>query len=257
MWFILMFMRINCFVSALTLLISLSGWGGSFPCKSRFAQTPQECRALESWNNLSFTDVQDLDRYRKFTVIFHSITGFGWNGETNPKPGSFNERLLRDPSLISNNPKISASVISETKRKTFRGHIGLILEVSPENVVGASFEDAGSPPVKSYNEDELFMLELYSSNRAVDIITPKDVLARTVKYNEVVLTGTDQSSGRRVLATGIILRCDSSKMTRLDGLKQIDFEAYVKNKCSKFSPRVIQDLYNLRSQYPIFGFSLE
>ena len=55
-----------------------------------------------------FTDPQKLDGSPFFRIIIHSITGIGWS-EGGPTPGSWNEKLLADPELIANNPKISAS----------------------------------------------------------------------------------------------------------------------------------------------------
>lgn len=226
-------------------------------CKSRFAQSKEECSALQQWNPKNFTHVEDLDRLDKFQIIFHSITGFGWSGESNPKPGSFNERILQDPMIIVNNPKISASLISESKHKTFRGYIGLILEAQPENIVATSFEDAGSPSVKSYSEDELFMLDMYSASKKVDIRTPKAILDQTVKYNEIVLTGTDQATREQVKPAGIIIRCSVKSMTRIDSLRSPEFESYLNSKCIKFSPEVVKSLARLRSLYPTFAYPLE
>lgn len=227
------------------------------PCKNRFAQSIEECRALESWTRNSFTPVENLDQQRKFQILFHSITGFGWSGETNPRPGSFNEKLLNDPSLIASNPKISASVISETKHKTFRGYLGFILEVNPENLVATSFEDAGSPPARSFNDDEMYMLELFSQSKKVDIKTPKVIIDLTERYNEIVLTGTDQISKHQVKPVGVVVRCSTTQMTRLDHLRGGELERFLKTKCSPFAPEVLIAIQKLAGMYPVFGYPLE
>lgn len=152
-------------------ILFLSAWAifgaHAASCRSPYAQSEDECKALRSWESRNFTPIEELDVQTDFHIIFHSLSGFGWN-EDAPKNGSMNGALLRDPSLISSNPKISASLISNKKHTTFVGEVGLILEINPENVVGTSPSDAGSPRLKN-NDAAQLSLEMFSAMKTVDI----------------------------------------------------------------------------------------
>ncbi len=228
-------------------------------CNPLFATTRVECENAKMWTPDTFTDPEQLETKEEFQIIFHSITAFNWSASSGPKPGSWNEKLLKDPTLISNNPKISASLITDKKYSTFIGHVGFILEVHPENIVTTNTSDSGSPSIKDYSEKSLNDLALYSNR--YPIRSPSDIISKTTEgeffsYNEVVLTGKPKK-GPEVRPIGIILRCKTPRMTRLNRLSDFEFESFVKYSCTSNAHSVIAQLMNLRRIYPIFGFPLK
>lgn len=233
------------------------------PCNNRFAQSLEECTAVENWRPESFTSIDNLEDEEHFKIIYHSITGFNWSAEAAPVPGSWNEKLLKNPSLISNNPKISSSLISDEKHRTFIGRIGFILEINPQNVVATAPHDAGSPPIKSYSEKDLKILEKFSQDKSLDIRNPDEILKMTWKdyWNEIVLTGLSESK-HEVKVTGVLIRCNTKKIIRLNQISDIEFIEYVKEECKpkpsiQFHQSVINELNKLRSTYPMFGYALD
>lgn len=229
---------------------------GPSHCNPMFAETPSECAAASAWTPDQLSDPESLDSGDNFKIVFHSITAFGWVGRGAPDAGSWNEKLLHDPNLISNNPKISASLISETKNKTFIGYLGIILEVHPENMVVASPSDAGSPRITGYSTSDTMQLKNYS--RRFSIITPTELLNRTSEYiyNEIVLTGKP-TMGQEVKAAGFLLSCRTTKMTKLNLLTDSEFKTFIKTKCHSFSDSVIEALKQHRGTYPIYGYPIK
>lgn len=252
----------------LAYLMSLAGFAQASQqlteasCNKRYAQTEEECKAAEKWTPEAFTNVDRLENVEHFKIIFHSIAGSRWFGESAPKPGSWNEKLLQDPSLLSGNPKISTSVITDEKHPTFLGFVGFILEVQPTNIVGTCPRDAGSPPIYSYEEKNLSYLAEYSKFAKVDIKTPDQILSLTTKseYNEIILTGKSETS--EVKVKGILIRCNTAKMVRLNQMSDNDFNDYIKTQCKpkpwvEYDRTVISALNKLRQTYPMFGYETQ
>jgi hypothetical protein len=224
-------------------------------CKNRFADSQKECDAAETWAPENFTDPEQLDQVKSFKIIFHSITAFGW-ASTKPGSGSWNEKLLNDPTLIANNPQISTCLLSNEKRATFMGRIGFILRPVVNNIVGSKSSDAGTRSYTGFTEEVLSSLE--NNSKGIPIRTPDKILQDTTafEYNEIVWTGTNQETQEKMIPTGVLIKCRTKEMLRLNHLNDKEFRKYITTQCRDFDKEVIDALNKLRVTYPMFGYEL-
>ncbi len=220
-------------------------------CRSDFAQTKAECAALNSWSPERFSSPETLGQETEFKIVFHSITGYGLHG--GGYKDSWTYKLLADPALVKNNPRISASLISERKHATFLGTIGFILEVPEENIVATSHQDLGTSN-SNYNQ-----LVSGSESPDWDIVTPERLLEQTPErgYNEIVIVGTSPHLGTSVKVVGVIIDCPADKIVKLNDYSTDQFNESMSG-CDlnrRGLEYAIPLLDELRAQYPVYAYS--
>lgn len=249
-------LRISAF--ALLAVASSTGHAHDSPCGLPYAQSRAECDNAELWRIEKLSDPERLDRLDSFRVVYHELAGSGAWGKGVPE-GSWPVRLLRDPGLIVNNPKISASLISETKRAVYFGHFGYILSVQPENIVATSATNLWSPRLDGYSRATFSTLEALSRVATSEIQSPEAILAASDprQFNESIFVGRSWKSRVEVRAVGMILRCSTKEMKRLDKLPEAEFSAYVASNCFHGrNPHLIPLIAALRGRFPIYAYGL-
>jgi hypothetical protein len=191
-----------------------------FSAKS-FAQNafhPYESKILSTWSPENFTDPTTFERKTNFRFLYHEISG----GVRSLDSKRWSYRLLKNPELIENNPRVSYSLISEKQRGVFVGNLGLILEVPTDNIVTTSKVDIGSG-FTGTNRD------LISMANERPLVTPKKLIKLTkgYGYNEIVAVGTAATNTKiRALAIAIPCGQDINLSSNSNGSKrsEVSFE---------------------------------
>ncbi len=226
-----------------------------------YAQSKREREALEAWDSGALTSAIGLGDSNRtsYRILYHSLCGFG---TVDPESGKFWRTLLmEDPSRIANNPKVSASLISEGHRAVWAGGVGFILGIKPENIVATCLNDAGSPGgAHGWNKDgpERQLLE-YSKGSHLDIRCPDAVLAGSsgYNYNEIVLRGRGVQTGNPIQVEGVVIDCGtSSDMKQINQISDKAFEQILEEVYCKglLLREEKQSLIKLRQQLPMFCF---
>lgn len=234
-------------------------------CENQYSQDERECRAAALWNYSSswFSKPDNLSWSGTFRFVYHEIAHFGWK-QQDLLDWTF--KLLRDPDLIADNPQISASLISNKKPRTFASHIGLLLSFSPQSVIATSPNDLGS---RSASKDRVSLnaeLKIKSQQEEWRILSPNQLLEATrqspdrmrrwADYNEVLFSGTDHLSGRKVLPVGIMIGCKGSSLAAVNSMEKDDFFSFIDRCFQGYNSDLIPLLWDLRKRYPIIVFDL-
>lgn len=189
-------MKIN--ILFILLLFSLSVLSKE-KCKHPFIDyTLEDLKVREKWDHFGFKDSS------KQQYFAHMIDLRYRNAEKYPID-SWAYKLLKSPNLLSRNPMLSASVISNSKQKTvFNSRVGFILDV-PCELVGPMYHwDMGSG---GWRDQTLEVRYKKHHDYFPEVITPSELLSRSApKYhNEVLILGSHKQSSVKV--KGIVLGC--------------------------------------------------
>ncbi|MCO4754102.1 MAG: hypothetical protein KC478_06455 [Bacteriovoracaceae bacterium] len=171
-----------------------------------------------------------------FIYIVHKIDG--QRGEINKATHHFATLLSKDPFKVSQNPRLSASVINQDHRTMYEGSIALVLEVPHENVGPMHTMDMNVPSTpRTYEVSaKYFTKQLVRSSGVYQrTYSPYELVKRTDRfdYNEVLLLGKNlskpnkQGQFKSVRPSGILVECNdnysfeqASKKIRVDNFPE-------------------------------------
>ncbi len=212
---------------------------------------------LSRWEPKNFTKVEEFNP-RKFRFIYQTVTGWQW---PEIQPGTAVEEIASNPEYVTNNPKISATVIDQDHRKIFRQGVGLILEVPTSNLIFTAIEDAGSPWqgsmtfVNVYDEMSDFI-----ARNDLELLSPQEIMDRTdVLWNEIGVLGREPLYGdsvevKAVVITAKALNCETNEERNIQDLSWIRFR-YILWRCG-FKGEWIDRMMGLKERYPILLMNL-
>ncbi len=172
--------------------------------QNRFNTSETEQKNLESWRPENFTDPSN-HHSDGFRYIYHELSAWSWSQGADESTWTY--KLLKDPSLLENNSKISASLIFPGHLEVFSGRIGFVLEVPAENFVGTFLSDAGTKQLKDYSAESLNYLQWTADRSSGTILDLDDFEMKSEShgYSELVIIGHTEST--RVKAKAIVVRC--------------------------------------------------
>lgn len=230
------------------------------PCSNPFAQTYEECAAVESWKKNEFTDFsQEKDKscLKSYTFLYNELAWLKWGKGISKDQWAY--KLLQDPSQIVGNPKISASLINQEKHTTIEPHVGLVLQVPPENIIGMADRDMGSDGIGDDKSIETLLWKSESPNWAIR--SPNDLLktSNPRDFNEVVFQGTSHITGRTVLPVAVVIQCKFLQMRKLNKYSDWYFSQVVGIWCfGRENSSLVPLLLSLKKKgFPIYGLDMK
>jgi hypothetical protein len=196
---------IDCFKSSTELILKSKG---IHPLSKNIILVARSAEDT-AWNSQNFTKLEAYDSTKPFQFIVHKLTAFDGNWSKKMLGFDVPVDLISNPQAISSAKVLSASVISESKRTTYGGSVGLILKIPQKNIVATRPADMQSmiPLGKALaDSQESFERTLVKFHEFYGIENPRELLDHTTAalYNEVVAVGTG-AGGEKVEVIGIAL----------------------------------------------------
>jgi hypothetical protein len=238
---------------------SSNGFASDTLCNNPFAQSPEECSAVETWGKSKFTNFSrenDKSQLKRYRYLYNELAWLTWEKKITQDQWPY--KLLQNPFRIANNPKISASLIDQEKHTTIEPHVGLVLQVPPENIVGMADHDMGSDGIGDDKSLETLIEKSKSSYWAIQ--SPDALLkaSNPKKYNEVVFQGTSHVTGRTVLPVAVVIQCNRFQMKKLNSYSDWYFSKIVGIWCfGRENSSLVPLLLGLKKKgFPIYGLDM-
>ncbi|MDD4975449.1 MAG: hypothetical protein PHY93_13905 [Bacteriovorax sp.] len=238
----------NNYQEAILAKEAVQGLGDSFYLRG--SKNPSS----DEWKSQNFTNPEAYDATKPFRFIVHKLTALDGNWTKKMLGTSAPIDLISNPQDISNARILSASIISENKRTTYGGVVGLILKIPETNIVATRPADMQSmiPLGKALADSEdSFERTLSKFHKFYGIENPNTLLKHTSTglYNEMIAVGTG-TVGEKVEVIGIALFETNGYLPLFPGVETKLLESASNNHLPVIRIPVINDI-NL-SEYAIF-----
>jgi hypothetical protein len=156
-------------------------------------------------------------------IVYHGISrrcfNFDWKNKSVPKD-SATYQLLENPKLLSQNPKISASVIDGDNRPVYDRCLGFALTFPPQNILATFKQDGVTNDVPECRSHQVNGLRVYDHLSACysylrhhpegKIKSSEELMSSLLpgSWNEVVVMGKGAAGAVKVAA--IVIGCDKN-----------------------------------------------